>query len=82
VLGVGFNQASLPLAGGTLLVDLAGLMLFPISTDASGNGSTSLAVPSTANLAGLGVYVQAILFDPNQAAGLAFSGGLSGVLCE
>lgn len=82
VVGVGFGQTALPFAGGTLLVNLAGLIAFPISTDSTGVGSASFSVPSSSSLAGLSIFAQAVLFDSAQTGGVAFSNGLSGTLCE
>jgi hypothetical protein len=81
VLGVGFAQVPIPFAGGTLLVDPTGMLTFPLATAANGKGSVSVTVPGIPSLAGIELFVQALLFDPAQVGGLSFSNGLRGNLC-
>lgn len=82
LLAVGFAQASLPLAGGTLLVDLAGALYFNLLSDAGGSAHFATVAPNDPALVGLTVDVQALLIDPAQPAGLALSNGLEAVLCQ
>lgn len=81
LLAVGFGPSSLPFAGGTLLVQLAGALYFPLLADASGTATLTAPVPSNPGLAGLTVDVQALLFDASQASGIALSNGLEANLC-
>ena len=81
LLAVGFGKQSQPFAGGTLLVQLAGALFFPLSADAAGSATFAAPVPNDPGLAGLLVAVQALLFDSSQPGGLSLSNGLKANLC-
>jgi len=81
LLAIGFAQANLPLAGGTLLVDLAGALYFNLVSDAAGAAHFAALAPNDPALVGLTVDVQALLVDASQVGGLAFSNGLEATLC-
>ncbi|MDF1800148.1 MAG: hypothetical protein P1V81_13295 [Planctomycetota bacterium] len=72
-------EASAPLFGGTLLVDLAAPVL-PLKLLPAG-GSWTLTLPTDPAFTGLDVFLQAAAPDPAQPAGWAFSGGLHLELC-
>jgi len=72
-LAVGTTQASLPLAGGTLLVLL--LQVLPIGLPPSGFPIVC-TVPYENDLFGVVVDVQAVEIDPGASQGLSFTPGL------
>jgi len=71
-----------PFKLGTLLVDPTGWLLLPVAADAQGALQIPVTVPTAAGFDGLPVAMQLALSDQGQAAGWAFSNGLSGVLCD
>ncbi len=74
-------SASLPIFGGTLLVDPSTYILVPIAVDGAGELDISLPFPSDPILVDLPLNFQVALRDPGQVAGWALSNGLQGVVC-
>lgn len=81
VLLASTGTASLPLLGGTLLVNPADMFQLPIPLDGSGALTLPLPIPDDAILYDLGVAFQVAAPDPGQAKGWAFSNGLSTTFC-
>ncbi|MCI0589701.1 MAG: hypothetical protein L0323_23030 [Planctomycetes bacterium] len=79
VLAVSLASASIPLVGGTILVDLASAFFFPLAlagpggVPGAGTASLGFVVPP---LAGLEAFFQAGVLDAGAAAGIALSNGL------
>jgi hypothetical protein len=73
--------ASLPAKGGVVLVDPTGWLLLPVTADGSGEVHLPATLPVDPGWEGLPVTLQAVLADPGQSAGWAFSNGLLGELC-
>jgi hypothetical protein len=89
VVVVGFGQTSVPLYGGTLLVDIFSLppaYLFGTtggSSGVAGSGSTTIAPPFPIDGAwsGLTIYCQGATIDSGAPAGFALSNGISVTFC-
>lgn len=75
-------QASVPLAGGTVLVNQS-TQFIPMQTIAAPGGTSvwSVNVPSNPAWVGLSGFVQAAAFDAGQPGGFAFSNGVQMVIC-
>ena len=78
---IGFAATQLPLFGGHLLVDPAGLLAMPIGLDgaagAGGAGSFGFRLPGDLTpLTGQPFFAQAVVFDPAAEATIAFSDAL------
>jgi hypothetical protein len=73
VLAVGVARASLPLLGGTLLVQP---VLTPGYQVAPTGAFTALPLPNDPQLVGQSVFAQAVQVDPGAVAGVAFTRGL------
>lgn len=83
--GVSLSSASLPLFGGTLLINpLPGQLQggLQVAGAAGGASSFSPGIPVDPNLAGLAVYAQAGAQDTTTGTGWALSNGLRIVLCD
>ncbi|HKX46811.1 MAG TPA: zinc-dependent metalloprotease family protein, partial [Planctomycetota bacterium] len=81
-LVVAAQTASLPFAGGTLLVALPSqLAALPVQSF-FGAGGAVVAIPDDPGLVGLSVHAQVGLLAPALPGGLAFSNGLSLLLCD
>lgn len=80
--GVSLGKATLPLLGGSVLIDPFALVL-PLHFEASvtGTATWSVPVPPIPALAGLMVFSQAFALDGSQPGGYALSGGLEIVVC-
>jgi len=75
------SQATIPLLGGTLVLDyLNPVATLPFGTSL-GFGVIAVPLPSDPALAYLTVYAQAGVLDAGQAQGWAFSNGLEVILC-
>ena len=77
---IGASQASVPLAGGTLLVALPWVMV-PLVTPGIGAGAGALEIPvfiqDDPSLQGVQLYAQAVLADAGGPQGYSWSNGLS-----
>ena len=73
---------SLPLYGGTLLVDPGVLIFLPLASDGAGAATLPLNIPSDPLAVGLPLNFQAALPDGPGFDDWAFSNGLQGVICE
>jgi hypothetical protein len=75
---LGFGQASIPIAGITLLVDLSDPSAWVefIAADARGAHARSLPIPSLSLYDGLPIYTQYAWLDTCQPQGLSASAGL------
>ena len=81
LLLLSLQASSLPLFGGTLLVDVSTIALQAPLLVSGGAGSSALAVPFAPGLVGLEVFLQAGVLDASQVAGVALSNGLSLTIC-
>ena len=80
LIAIGFARASL--FGGTVLVDLNNVFLFPLTFDGTGAANFSVPLPSNGDLAGLVLDLQAFALAPSQPHGIAAaSNGLEVALC-
>ena len=75
-------QASVPLAGGTVLVD-QNKQFIPMTTLAVSGGQTvwNVPVPNNPAFVGLSGFVQSAAGDAGQPGGFAFSNGVEMVIC-
>jgi len=78
---LGFGEVSLPLAGGTLLVDPVGAALIGLSFDAAGTCALVGALPSDTALEGVSVWLQAAAFGQPAPWSTRLSNGLKMTLC-
>jgi hypothetical protein len=76
VLVLAGAPASIPLFGGTLLVDLAAPTIFPLLSTSVGSASKSVAIPTQPAIAGLHAYFQFGFLDSAAPQGFALSNGL------
>lgn len=74
---ISLNQASLPLNGGTLLVDLSTKLVQMSVALAGGSATRTLIIPLNVSLVGMTVYSQAGAADATQPGGLIFTNGMS-----
>ncbi|GJM23419.1 MAG: hypothetical protein DHS20C15_33340 [Planctomycetota bacterium] len=72
-LFLGFAQQSLPIKGGTLLVNAQLIQGFPLP---AGTKFLSLAIPEDTALCGLDVFGQLLQLDPGAPLGVSFSEGM------
>jgi hypothetical protein len=84
LLVIGSSRASIPLLGGTLLVDVLGVStgIAVTLTGASGQAgrgaaSVPIQVPDAAALTGSSMHMQGLLLDPAASAGVAMTAGLT-----
>ena len=75
-------SASLPIFGGTLLVDLGTTIYIPVAVDGSGELSLPLAIPADPLALGLPLNFQVALRSGPGPEDFVFSNGLSGVVCD
>jgi hypothetical protein len=68
--------ASLPLFGGTLLVDLAAPTIFPVLANGAGVAQKSIAIPALPSIAGVHAFFQFGFLDSAAPQGFALSSGL------
>lgn len=82
------GPASLPLAGGVVYVDPAGLVPVPLTlggtpgVGGAGTGSIPLPLPPSPSLLGLSLYSQALLFDAGASGGVSMSNGAQTIICQ
>lgn len=74
IVGVNIQPATLPLFGGTILVD-PGKAIYPFSVS-GGTGTFPTTIPNDPVLIGRKLYCQAAGPDPSQPAGWRFTNGL------
>lgn len=80
-LVVGFDSASIPFKGGTLLVDVINpFILNSVTTSPTGGAVAGLPIPRDDNLIGLSAYAQWFVDDAGAAANLAMSVALELVI--
>lgn len=84
-LFVGLGPASVPLLGGTLLVDISGfniILPLPIGGSGAGNGYLRLpfVVPNIPGIVGANFYHQVIAADPGAPKGVSMSNALHEVI--
>ena len=72
--------ATVPLLGGTLLVDLSPALVTYLSVPVVG-GSAALVLPVPSGTAGVTVYAQALAVDLGQPSGVAWTTGLTAAIC-
>jgi len=82
VLAIGFAPASLPLFGGTLLVDPLSNLLFVFSPTGSGSTPIALPGPIQGNFDGITIFAQAVVVDAVASGGLALSNGVTFTICD
>lgn len=70
------GEASLPIFGGTALVDVSQIGYSSFVPVTAGSGSRSIGIPDNANLVGKFVYAQAAMFDATLPSGWARTNGL------
>jgi hypothetical protein len=81
LLLIGFGRASIPLAGGTILVDPTHLITARFACDSGGGATIPIPIPQIQSLTGLVVDLQALAVDPGQPGRASFSIGLECCLC-
>jgi subtilisin family serine protease len=80
-LVVGFDSASIPFKGGTLLVDVVNpFILHAVTTSGTGGAVDALPIPRDDDLIGLSAYTQWFVDDAGAAANLAMSVALELVI--
>lgn len=82
VLAIGFAPTSLPLFGGTLLVDPFSSPLFVFASTVSGSTAIALPAPIPGSFDGISVFAQAVVVDAAATGGLALSNGVSFTICD
>ncbi|HKB16370.1 MAG TPA: PKD domain-containing protein, partial [Planctomycetota bacterium] len=75
------EAATLPIAGGVLLVNPGLALAVPYLPASEGEAAWDLAVPQDPVLVGLPLHFQSVAPDPSEGQGFAFSPGLRVVLC-
>ncbi len=78
------SSSAAPFLGGLAVVDLTTKINTSIDTPANlvaGQATWNLDIPDLPALAGVAVYIQALVFDPSQSQGIALSNGLRLVVC-
>lgn len=78
---IGASDASLPLFGGTVLIDPATLISTHPGLASGGLASVDVAIPATPSIAGAAVYAQGGAADPLGPAGFVLTNGLAIVVC-
>ncbi|MGQ0552586.1 MAG: PKD domain-containing protein [Planctomycetota bacterium] len=81
-LALSLGEAQLPLAGGTLLLDPASLLLIGVSYDAAGEFELGATLPADPSLVGASVWLQAFAFAQPLPYPTRLSTGLKMTLCE
>lgn len=76
ILAYSGAPSSIPLFGGTLLIDLTAPTLLNIASNAGGSVSKPLAIPNQMALVGVHVYFQAGFLDGAAAQGISLTRGL------
>jgi|GEM_PF-2497989 len=76
-----FAPASLPFAGGTLVIDPAQLYTVAVTPAPTGSSDWILGLPYDGALVGASVFMQSFTFDSAQLEGLALSNGLEATIC-
>jgi hypothetical protein len=80
-LAIGLAPGSIPLFGGTVLLDPAAVLdAIAASTDAAGGAAVPLAVPPSPSLACASFFFQWLVADNSAPQGFALSAGLEAVL--
>lgn len=77
----GPSRASLPIAGGVVLVDPATWTVTPLTSDATGTVSFPITVPNNPANAGAFARYQVAVVDPSQPMGWSASTGLEMATC-
>jgi hypothetical protein len=75
------SSTSIPLFGGTLLVDLDGIISLPLVLGITGEWNTQVNFAANPSLLGLSLHLQAWAMHALQPQGIAFSNGLRGTFC-
>ncbi len=78
---ISLEPASLPLAGGLLLVNPGLALAAPFLPSSGGEASWTVPVPQDPVLVGLPLHLQSVAPDPGASQGFAFSAGLRAILC-
>jgi glucose/arabinose dehydrogenase len=81
LLLLGFGPASVPLLGGTLLVEPSTMLLLPLGFDAAGTLTLLGTLPSDPGLQGVTGWLQAVAFQQPAPWHARFSNGLQLTLC-
>jgi hypothetical protein len=76
-----FQSASVPFAGGTLLLDVGSLYTVAVTPAPGGVSTWTLDLPADPGLAGASVFLQTFTFDATRIEGLALSNGLEATIC-
>jgi hypothetical protein len=76
ILAYSGAPSSLPLFGGTVLIDLAAPTLLNVVSNAGGNVSKPLAIPNSPSVVGVHVYFQAGFLDSGAVQGISMTRGL------
>jgi len=80
-LGVSFGAASLPLKGGTLLLDPGPMHLIPLAYATDGTFSVATSLPAAPGLAGAEIWLQAMAYGQPDPLPVRFSNGLKLIFC-
>ncbi len=80
LLGVALTSASLPVKGGTLLLEPVGILLLPIAFDDGGFANLAAVLPTDPSFDGLSIDLQAFAFG-QPAPAVRFSNGLEMRMC-
>ncbi|MBM3976677.1 MAG: hypothetical protein FJ299_06770 [Planctomycetes bacterium] len=76
ILAYSAAPSSIPLFGGTLLIDLTSPTLMNVASNAGGNVTKPLAIPNLLALVGVHVYFQAGFLDAAAPQGISLTRGL------
>jgi hypothetical protein len=76
LIGISAGTASIPLFGGTLLIDPLGVLYFTAISDAGGVATTAAGLPNDPNLVDKHVYFQYGFFDLGAPQAISLSAGL------
>jgi hypothetical protein len=76
ILAYSGAPSSIPLFGGTLLIDLTAPTLMNVASNGAGNVSKPLAIPNQMSLVGMHVYFQAGFLDSAAPQGISLTRGL------
>ena len=82
LIGYSTSKASLPLFGGTALIDPGSLIKFQLRVpDANGEAQDVIAIPALGVIGSMSMYIQAFSPDAKQPGGWAMSNGLEISFC-
>ena len=81
ILVVGIAPASIPYAGGEILVAVSGFsVLVPMTLDGNGRASLPFRIPGNPFFAGVHLFCQWVVVDPGAVLGKSMTGALDVVI--